>query len=67
MVLPLIMACGMAPAQPKPNFAGNALRAAISSGPVWESRLDRISVDGVNLKDTIAQSLGAPGRRAPTT
>ena len=61
MVLPLIMACGMAPAQPKPNFNGvwkmDPARSDFPSGPVSESRLDRISVDGVNLKDTIAQKL----------
>ena len=56
-----IMACGLVNGQTKPNLNGvwkmDPARSDYSSGPVSESRLDRISLDGVNLKDTITQKL----------
>jgi hypothetical protein len=55
------MACGMANSQTKPNLNGvwkmDPARSDFSTGPVSESRLDKISLDGVNLKDTITQKL----------
>jgi len=56
-----IMACGLASGQTKPNLNGvwkmDPARSDFGAGPVSESRLDRISLDGVNLKDTITQKL----------
>jgi len=61
IVFPLIVACGLAQGQTKPNLNGvwkmDPARSDFSTGPVSESRLDRISLDGVNLKDTITQKL----------
>jgi hypothetical protein len=61
IVLPLIMACGLANGQTKPNLNGvwkmDPARSDFGSGPVSESRLDKIDIDGVNLKDTITQKL----------
>jgi hypothetical protein len=55
------MACGLANGQTKPNLNGvwkmDPARSDFGSGPVSESRLDKISLDGVNLKDTITQKL----------
>jgi protein-tyrosine-phosphatase len=55
------MASGLANSQTKPNLNGvwkmDPARSDFSTGPVSESRLDKISLDGVNLKDTIAQKL----------
>lgn len=57
----LIMACGMANGQTKPNLNGvwkmDPARSDFSTGPVSESPLDKISLDGVNFKDTITQKL----------
>jgi hypothetical protein len=56
-----IMACGLASGQTKPNLNGvwkmDPARSDFGAGPVSESRLDRISIDGPNLKDTITQKL----------
>jgi hypothetical protein len=61
IVFPLIVACGLAHGQTKPNLNGvwkmDPARSDFGAGPVSESRLDRISLDGVNLKDTITQKL----------
>lgn len=58
--LAIMMACGLA-GQTKPNLTGvwkmDPARSDFSSGPVTESRLDRITLDGANLKDTITQKL----------
>jgi hypothetical protein len=55
------MSCGLANGQTKPDLNGvwkmDPARSDFGSGPVSESRLDKISLDGVNLKDTIAQKL----------
>jgi hypothetical protein len=55
------MACGLAPGQTKPNLNGvwkmDPARSDYSTGPVSESRLDKISLDGPNLKDTITQKI----------
>jgi hypothetical protein len=61
IAFPLIMACGLAPGQTKPNLNGvwkmDPARSDYSTGPVSESRLDKISLDGPNLKDTITQKI----------
>jgi hypothetical protein len=61
IVFPLIVACGLAHGQTKPNLNGvwkmDPARSDFGAGPVSESRLDKISLDGVNLKDTITQKL----------
>jgi|SRR5580658_1249515 hypothetical protein len=61
IVFPLIVACGLAQGQTKPNLNGvwkmDPARSDFSTGPVSERRLDKISLDGVNLKDTITQKL----------
>jgi hypothetical protein len=61
IVLPLIVAGALAQGQSKPNLNGvwkmDPARSDFSAGPVSESRLDKISLDGVNLKDTITQKL----------
>jgi hypothetical protein len=57
----LIAACGWANGQTKPNLNGvwkmDPARSDFGAGPVSESRLDKIDIDGVNLKDTITQKL----------
>lgn len=59
--LVLIMIGGLAPAQTQPDFNGvwkmDPAKSDFTSGPVSESRLDRITLAGVNLKDTITQKL----------
>jgi len=64
-VFPLIVACVLANGQTKPNLNGvwkmDPARSDFGSGPVSESRLDRIAIDGVNLKDTITQKLRRGG------
>src|SRR5690348_17058532 len=64
-VLTLIMVCGSMQAQTKANLNGtwkmDPARSDFGSGPVSESRLDRINIDGNVLKDTISQKL----RRGP--
>lgn len=49
------------PAQTKANLSGvwkmDPAKSDFGSGPVSESRLDRISIDGTTLKDTISQKL----------
>jgi hypothetical protein len=61
IVLPLIIASGLAHGQNKPSWNGvwkmDPARSDFSAGPVAESRLDKIALDGVNLKDTITQKL----------
>jgi hypothetical protein len=61
MVVPLILAGGLAFGQAKPDLNGvwkmDPARSDFGSGPVSVSRLDKISLEGVNLKDTIAQKL----------
>jgi hypothetical protein len=61
MVFPLIVACGLAQGPAKPNFNGvwkmDPARSDYPAGPVSESRLDRIAIDGGNMKDTITQKL----------
>jgi hypothetical protein len=65
MVVPLIMVSALANGETKPNLNGvwkmDPARSDFGTGPVSESRLDRISLDGVNLKDTIAQKLRRGG------
>src|ERR1035441_7364315 len=55
------MACGLANGQTKPNLNGvwmmDPARSDFGTGPASESRLDKIGLDGVNLKDTITQKL----------
>jgi hypothetical protein len=55
------MATGLVQGQTKPNLNGvwkmDPARSDFSSGPVSETRLDRISVEGANMKDTISQKL----------
>jgi len=61
IAISLLMACGLANSQTKPNFNGiwkmDPARSDFGTGPVSESRLDKITLDGVNLKDTIEQKL----------
>jgi hypothetical protein len=61
IVFPLIVACGLMQGETKPNFNGvwkmDPARSDFPAGPTPESRLDRIGVDGVNMKDTITQKL----------
>jgi len=61
IVISFMLAFGFAQGQAKPNLNGvwkmDPGRSDFGSGPVSESRLDRISLDGVNLKDTITQKL----------
>ena len=65
IVFPLITACGLAHGQTKPNLNGvwkmDPARSDFGAGPVSESRLDKISLDGVHLKDTITQKLRHAG------
>ena len=60
-VLWLVMACGMTYGQANSNLGGvwkmDPARSDFGSGPVSESRLDHISIDGVHIKDTITQKL----------
>ena len=55
------MACGLVHGQTKPNLNGvwkmDPAKSDYSTGPVSESRLDKISIDGTNLKDTITQKV----------
>jgi len=64
-VFPLIMACGLAHSQTKPDLNGvwkmDPARSDFGSGPVSVSRLDKIGLDGVDLKDTITQKLQRGG------
>jgi len=64
IVVPLIVG-GLAHGQGKPNLNGvwkmDPARSDFGAGPVSESRLDKISLDGVNLKDTITQKLRRAG------
>jgi len=57
----LIMASGLAQGQTKPNLNGvwkmDPAKSDYTTGPVSESRLDKIDIEGVNLKDTITQKL----------
>ena len=61
IVFPLIVACGLTSGQNKPNLNGvwkmDPARSDFGAGPVSESRLDKIDINGVNLKDTITQKL----------
>src|ERR1700722_271346 len=61
ILLPLMLACGLAHGQTTPNLNGlwkmDPARSEFNGGPVPVSRLDKISLDGVNLKDTITQQL----------
>lgn len=65
IALPLIMACGSIEGQTRMNFNGvwkmDPAKSDFGNGPVSESRLDKIGIEGVNLKDTITQKL----RRGP--
>lgn len=65
IVVPLIVACGLAHGQSKPNLNGvwkmDPARSDFGAGPVSESRRDQISLDGVHLKDTITQKLRHAG------
>jgi hypothetical protein len=55
------VACGLTSGQNKPNLNGvwkmDPARSDFGAGPVSESRLDKIDINGVNLKDTITQKL----------
>jgi hypothetical protein len=61
VVFPLIVVCGLARGQTKPDLNGvwvmNPSRSDFGTGPVSASRLDKIVLEGVNLKDTITQKL----------
>jgi hypothetical protein len=61
IVFPLIVVCGLAHGQTKPDWNGvwkmDPARSDFGSGPVSVGRLDKISLDGINLKDTITQKL----------
>ncbi|MGA2738004.1 MAG: hypothetical protein ABSG65_11200 [Bryobacteraceae bacterium] len=61
IVVSLIMACALAHGQAKPDLNGvwkmNPEKSDFGSGPVSASRMDTISLEGVNLKDTITQKL----------
>jgi hypothetical protein len=60
-VISSIMACVLANGQTKPDWNGvwkmDPARSDFGTGPVSESRLDKIALDGVNLKDGITQKL----------
>jgi hypothetical protein len=59
--LSVLLACALALGQTKSNLAGvwkmDPSRSEFGPGPVSESRLDKISLDGTTLKDTITQAL----------
>jgi len=59
------MACGLANGETKPNLNGvwkmDPARSDFGTGPVSESRLDKIGLDGASLKDTITQKLRRGG------
>ena len=61
IVFALIVTCGLANGPTKPNLNGvwkmDPARSGFGTGPVSGSRLDRINLDGPNLKDTITQKL----------
>jgi hypothetical protein len=65
IMLPLIVAAGLAQGQTKPDLNGvwkmDPARSDFGSGPVSETRLDKIVLDGPNLKDTITQKLQRGG------
>jgi hypothetical protein len=65
IVCPLLMVCGLVHGQTKPDLNGvwkmDPARSDFGSGPVSVSRLDKIALDGVNLKDTITQKLQRGG------
>jgi hypothetical protein len=65
IMFPLIMVCGMAQGQSRPDLNGvwkmDPARSDFGSGPVSVSRLDKITIDGVNLKDNITQKLQRGG------
>jgi len=55
------MASALTSGETKSNLNGvwkmDPARSDFSTGPVAENRLDKISIDGVNLKDNITQKL----------
>lgn len=55
------MASALANGETRPNLNGvwkmDPARSDFSTGPVAENRLDKIGIEGVNLKDTITQKL----------
>jgi len=59
--LVLMMGCGLIEAQIKSNLNGvwkmDPARSGFGTGPVSDSRLDRINIEGATLKDTITQKL----------
>jgi len=64
LICSLSLACGLALGQSNPlngTWQMNPAKSDFGSGPVSESRVDRISIDGPNVKDTITQKL----RRGP--
>lgn len=67
-ILPFVaVAVALSYGQTKSNLNGvwkmDPARSDFGSGPVSESRLDHLSIDGVNVKDGITQKL----RRGPET
>ncbi len=65
IALPFMVVCGLMQGQTKANLNGtwkmDPAKSDFGSGPVSESRLDRIGIEGTTLKDTITQKL----RRGP--
>ena len=61
VVCVLLAAAGFIQAQNKPDFNGiwkmDPAKSDFGGGPVSESRLDKIALDGINLKDTLTQKL----------
>jgi len=61
----LIVAWGLATAETKPNLNGvwkmDPAKSDFGGGPVSESRIDRLTIDGANVKDTITQKLRNTG------
>jgi len=61
ILLLLALACQPALAQNKPDLNGvwkmDPAKSDFGGGPVSESRLDKIALDGMNLKDTLTQKL----------
>lgn len=55
------MAFGLANGQTKPSLNGvwkmDPMKSDFGTGPVSESRLDKIDIKGVNMKDTITQKV----------
>jgi hypothetical protein len=65
LALPLLVACGLMQGQTKANLNGtwkmDPAKSDFGPGPVSDSRLDRIGIEGTTLKDTITQKLhGGP-------